>query len=135
VFPLSGNRAAGILWSINWSDGGGPGDLKPEPPCDGRNPQRQRITPRCGSHHLRDLLTPAQDWLLEQARGPKVQPRAGHKLNAVELRFLAKVWLDELARRRSIWCWNIFEGYSNALWSLYGSRGVAIHSTIGQVKP
>jgi hypothetical protein len=95
---------------------------------------KEVYSPVYGSHHLRDLLTPAQDWLLEQGRGPKAQPSAGHELNAVELRFLAQVWLDELARRRSIWCWNIFEGHSNALWSLYGSRGVAIHSTIGQVK-
>jgi len=90
--------------------------------------------PAYGSHHLRDLLTTAQDWLREKARGPKVHPKPGQELNAVELRFLAQVWLDELARRRSIWCWNIFEGYSNALWSLYGSRGVAIHSTVGHVK-
>jgi hypothetical protein len=95
---------------------------------------KEVYSPAYGSHHLRELLTPAQDWLLKQARGPKVQPKAGHELNAVELRFLAQVWLDELARRRSIWCWNIFEGDSNALWSLYGSRGVAIHSTIGGVK-
>ena len=90
--------------------------------------------PAYGSHHLRELLTPFQDWLVKQARGPKVHPRADRELNAVELRFLAQVWLDELARRRSVWCWYIFEGHSNALWALYGSRGVAIHSTIGQVK-
>jgi hypothetical protein len=90
--------------------------------------------PAYGSHHLKDLLTEHQDWLRGQARGPKVVPKAGQELNAFELRFLAQVWLDELARRRSIWCWNIFEGHSNALWSLYGSRGVAIHSTVGHVK-
>jgi hypothetical protein len=90
--------------------------------------------PAYGSHHLKDLLTEHQDWLRGQARGPKVVPKAGQELNAVELRFLAQVWLDELARRRSIWCWNIFEGESNALWALYGSRGVAIHSAVGHVK-
>lgn len=90
--------------------------------------------PAYGTHHLRDLLTTAQDWLLDLARGPKVQPKAGRELNAVELRFLAQVWLDELARRRSVWCWNIFEGHSNALWRLYGQRGVAIHSTVGGIK-
>jgi hypothetical protein len=90
--------------------------------------------PAYGSHHLKDLLTEHQDWLRGQAHGPKVVPKAGQELNAVELRFLAQVWLDELARRRSIWCWNIFEGESNALWALYGSRGVAIHSTVGHVK-
>jgi len=90
--------------------------------------------PAYGPHHLRDLLSQHQDWLSKQARGPKVRPKPEQELNAVELRFLAEVWLDELARRRSIWCWNIYEGDSNALWALYGSRGVAIHSTVGGVK-
>jgi len=95
---------------------------------------KEVYSPAYGSHHLRDLLTQHQDWLCKQARGAKVHPKPGQELNAVELRFLAEVWLDELARRRSIWCWNIYEGESNALWALYGSRGVAVHSTIGGVK-
>jgi hypothetical protein len=95
---------------------------------------REVYSPAYGTHHLKDRLARFRDWLLGQARGPKVQPRPDHELNAVELGFLARVWLDELARRRTIWCWNIFEGHSNALWALYGSRGVAIHSTIGYVK-
>jgi len=90
--------------------------------------------PAYGSHHIRELLTPFRDWLLNQARGPKVVPKSSQELNAVELRFLAQVWLDELARKRSVWCWNIFEGHSNALWAVYGSKGVAIHSTIGGLK-
>jgi hypothetical protein len=87
-----------------------------------------------GSHHLKELLTKHQDWLCNQARGPKVVPQGGQELSGVGFSFLAQVWLDELARRRSVWCWNIFEGHSNALWALYGSRGVAVHSTVGQVK-
>ena len=43
-------------------------------------------------------------------------------------------WLDELAKRRAVWCWNLFDGPSNAMWHLYGSRGVAIRSTVGYVK-
>src|SRR4029077_16484181 len=43
-------------------------------------------------------------------------------------------WFNELAKRRAIWCWNLFDGPSNAMWHLYGSRGVLIHSTIGRVK-
>jgi hypothetical protein len=43
-------------------------------------------------------------------------------------------WLDELARRRAVWCWNLFEGESNAMWHLYGSKGVAIKSTVGVLK-
>ena len=43
-------------------------------------------------------------------------------------------WFHELAKRRAIWCWNIYDGPSNAMWHLYGSRGVLIHSTVGRVK-
>jgi hypothetical protein len=43
-------------------------------------------------------------------------------------------WLDELAKRRTVWCWNLFDGPSNAMWHRYGSRGVAIRSTVGHVK-
>jgi hypothetical protein len=43
-------------------------------------------------------------------------------------------YVDELANERCIWCWNKFSSYSNALWQLYGNRGVAIRSTVGDVK-
>lgn len=45
-----------------------------------------------------------------------------------------KPWAKELARRRAIWCWNLFESESNAMWQLYGGKGVAIKSTIGDLK-
>ena len=47
---------------------------------------------------------------------------------------ISRRWLDELAKRRTVWCWNVFDGPSNAMWHLYGSRGVAIRSTVGDVK-
>jgi hypothetical protein len=43
-------------------------------------------------------------------------------------------YVDELATERCIWCWNEFTHYSYALWQLYGNRGVAITSTVGEVK-
>ena len=43
-------------------------------------------------------------------------------------------WRKELAKRRAIWCWNLFEGESNAMWQLYGSKGVQIKSTVGRLK-
>jgi hypothetical protein len=43
-------------------------------------------------------------------------------------------WLDALAAERCVWCWNRFENHSNALWELYAKRGVAVQSTVGQVK-
>jgi hypothetical protein len=38
-----------------------------------------------------------------------------------------------LAAERCVWCWNEFRRYSNALWHLYGNRGVAVISTVGKV--
>jgi hypothetical protein len=48
--------------------------------------------------------------------------------------FLARIWLTELSKRRCIWCWNKYENESYALWKLYGSKGVAIRSTVGKVR-
>jgi hypothetical protein len=43
-------------------------------------------------------------------------------------------YVDVLARTRCIWCWNKFRSFSNALWYIYGERGVAVTSTVGRVK-
>src|SRR5262249_39723689 len=52
----------------------------------------------------------------------------------VQFRVRASRWRDELAKRRAIWCWNRFNDPSNAMWELYGSKGVAIKSTVGHLK-
>jgi hypothetical protein len=47
----------------------------------------------------------------------------------------ARIWLNELSVRRSIWCWNdCTEGPSDAMWKVYGSKGIAIVSTVGLVR-
>lgn len=83
---------------------------------------------------LESNLRQHEDWLLEHAKGARVVLEPGKPRTHVELNFLAKVWLAELARRRCVWCWNIYQGESNAMWSLYGSKGVAVVSTVGRVK-
>jgi hypothetical protein len=42
-------------------------------------------------------------------------------------------YVDELATERCVWCWNEFTNYSDALWRLYGDRGLAITSTVGDL--
>jgi hypothetical protein len=83
---------------------------------------------------LESLLRPHEPWLVNQARGAKPVLESDKPRTRVELNFLAKVWLAELAKRRCVWCWNIYQGESNAMWSLYGSKGVAVVSTVGRVK-
>jgi hypothetical protein len=49
-------------------------------------------------------------------------------------REIFRKYVDQLAIERCIWCWNEFTNYSHALWQLYGNRGVAIKSTVGEVR-
>jgi hypothetical protein len=74
-----------------------------------------------------------EDWLLQQAGEPKKIPANGSRRNAVRLSFLAKLWLEQLSIRRCVWCWNRHTGLSHALWKIYGQRGVALVSTVGEV--
>jgi hypothetical protein len=43
-------------------------------------------------------------------------------------RFYVEAWLDQLARRRCIWCWYANNNQSMAQWKVYGPSGVAIRS-------
>jgi hypothetical protein len=75
-----------------------------------------------------------EPWLLAQAKGPKILPVKGGRHNSVTLNFLARVWLEQLSIRRCVWCWNVHTGHSHALWKIYGQRGVALVSSIAEVK-
>lgn len=44
-------------------------------------------------------------------------------------RFYIEAWLEELARRRCVWCWYANNNQSMAQWKVYGPSGVAIRST------
>jgi hypothetical protein len=69
---------------------------------------------------------------IAQSLGATIKPSRLHTRE--EWNVLARIWLRELARRRAVWCWNVFKEESNAMWQIYGAKGVAIFSTIGQVK-
>jgi hypothetical protein len=43
-------------------------------------------------------------------------------------------FVNDRAVKRCVWCWNKFRYFSNALWQIYGNRGVAITSTVRKVK-
>jgi hypothetical protein len=75
-----------------------------------------------------------EPWLLEQKKGPKRIPAEGRHHDRITLGFLARVWLEQLSIRRCLWCWNKQTGHSHALWKIYGQRGVALVSTVGEVK-
>jgi hypothetical protein len=77
---------------------------------------------------------PFENWLLQQAKGPKITAAEGGKHNAGTLKFLAELWVEQLSIRRCVWCWNKHTGQSHALWKIYGQRGVAVVSTVGDVK-
>src|SRR5260221_13921325 len=75
-----------------------------------------------------------EPWLLKQKKGPKIIPVEGGQHNSATLDFLARVWLEQLSVRRCVWCWNKHAGHSHALWKIYGQRGVALVTTVGDVK-
>jgi hypothetical protein len=85
-------------------------------------------------HHLRNLLEPHEVRLRGKAEGLAPPKEPNNSPNYDYFRFLADIWLAELAKRRSVWCWNRYEHESYALWQLYGQRGVCLHSTVGRVK-
>lgn len=49
-------------------------------------------------------------------------------------RRLHEIWMRELAIRRAIWCWYARRPESMAMWNTYGPHGIAIISTVGQVR-
>jgi hypothetical protein len=100
---------------------------------EGLLPQRVSVRSSYGEA-LYPRIRQFEPWLLQQAKGPKITPAQGGEHNAVTLNFLAKLWLEQLSIRRCVWCWNKHSGLSHALWKIYGQRGVAVVSTVGEVK-
>jgi hypothetical protein len=80
------------------------------------------------------IVEPHEPLLLGTARGPKVQRPEGSEHSGTTLSFLVKRWLDELALRRCVWCWNQSTDHLYALWRLYGERGVAVISTVDMIR-
>jgi hypothetical protein len=46
----------------------------------------------------------------------------------------AHVFAREIARRRAVWCWFQAEGESAAMWSTYGTAGVAVQTTLADLR-
>jgi hypothetical protein len=74
-----------------------------------------------------------EQWLLRMARRPKIFRKEGSRLMA-DPKLLTEIWLEELAKRRCVWCWNRSTEQIYAMWKLYGDRGVAVLSTVGSVR-
>jgi hypothetical protein len=74
--------------------------------------------------------------LLEPKNGRNVEfDRFGRFLaDKADPRFLAERWLEELAKRRCVWCWNRSIDLLHSLWKIYGERGVAVLSTVGRIR-
>jgi hypothetical protein len=62
----------------------------------------------------------------------EVVHRPSHAVEDVQ-KYSFPSYVNQLATQRCIWCWNEFRSFSNALWYLYGERGVAVVSTVWKV--
>jgi hypothetical protein len=82
---------------------------------------------------MKRLVLPHQEWLDQVATGKKVPKENGDSVDE-RLKFLTQTWLHELSQRRCVWCWNRSVDELHAMWKLYGQRGVAIHSTVGEIR-
>jgi hypothetical protein len=99
---------------------------------ESRVPQ-ELLRPNYGQK-MRTIVEHHEPLLLRTTRGPKVQRPNGSEHSGTTLSFLAKYWLDELALRRCVWCWNQSTDHLYALWKLYGERGVAVISTVSRIR-
>jgi hypothetical protein len=82
-------------------------------------------------------LAKFEDFIKDKVNYPDIPPTlVGDPAFRDWVRFQTRYqwWLDELAKRRCVWCWNMFDGPSDALWKLYGKKGAMVFSTIGNVK-
>ena len=96
------------------------------------------ILPRMMSFRYGETLYPNiyrfQGWLFQQAKELEAARNKPVQTNAIKARYLAQLWLEQLSIRRCVWCWNKHTGQSHALRKIYGERGVAVMSTVGNVK-
>jgi hypothetical protein len=79
------------------------------------------------------IVLPHEKWLDQVATRGKVPNDNGDPIGE-RLKFLTQTWLCELSHRRCIWCWNRSVDELHAMWKLYGQRGVAIRSTVGEIR-
>jgi hypothetical protein len=99
---------------------------------ESRVPQ-ELLRPNYGQK-MRPIVERHEALLLRTTRSPKVQRPEGSEHSGTTLSFLAKRWLDELALRRCVWCWNQSTDDLYALWKLYGERGVVVLSTVDRIR-
>jgi hypothetical protein len=75
-----------------------------------------------------------EQWLLDRAgdwKGPLEKNPDDGSLRTSQL---VEVYVCELAKRRAVWCWHHAEGESAAMWSLYGYAGIALGTSLGNLK-
>jgi hypothetical protein len=89
-----------------------------------------------GSHDstMRPIVSPHRKWLLKAAGSPNIISTTKKPSDQFILALAAESWRKELAKRRLIWCWNRSTELLNFMWKSYGDRGVALFSTVGDVR-
>jgi hypothetical protein len=83
---------------------------------------------------MQPIVGPHRKWLLKAAGSPKIIATSTKARNLHVNALLAESWRKELAKRRCIWCWNRGTEQLNFMWKLYGDRGIAVVSTVGNIR-
>jgi hypothetical protein len=92
------------------------------------------VHPKKFQEALASLLEKNKDFLPARPEFAPTHPAPDVPKELLDFGLHLRRWTGELAKRRAVWCWNLFESESNAMWQLYGSRGVAVKSTVGHLK-
>jgi hypothetical protein len=89
-----------------------------------------------GSHDstMGPIVSPHRKWLLKAAGNPEIISTSRKSRTQFILAFIAESWRKELAKRRLVWCWNRSTELLNFMWKLYGDRGIALFSTVGDIR-
>ena len=92
--------------------------------------------PRFAAHFSPLFVPGSMDWLRKKTPKGKadyVQINQPTHFDSAG-RFYVETRLDELAKRRCIWCWYASADQSMAQWKVYASGGVAIKSSLVQIR-
>jgi hypothetical protein len=86
-------------------------------------------------HIAADKMNELLEWLekeMDEASGKR--PETACEDASRRTIFLAKRFIEELAKRRAVWCWFRSLNESAAMWSVYGAGGVAVRTSIAGLK-
>jgi hypothetical protein len=84
---------------------------------------------------LGDQFKELERWLRRNASEDEMRDYTANCMDGPYVsQFLTRLYIRELAKRRAVWCWFESETESAGMWSIYGHKGVAVRTTLGDLQ-